>query len=175
MTTSSPKNFDYVKSSGADVVFDYKDADKCVADVRNFTRGRVRRAWDCVSTPETATVCAKVLSSDGGEESRYSSLIPVEPEVLTSVNPNIQSGFTVAYTAFGEQFGKWGRVNEARPEDYDFAKTFFEIARGLLEEGKLKPVRQLVNHGGQGLDGIIKGLDELKAGKVSAAKLVYTL
>ena len=33
----------------------------------------------------------------------------------------------------------------------------------------------MVNRGGKGLEGVLEGLEDLKEGKVSAAKLVYTL
>ncbi|KAJ8128523.1 hypothetical protein O1611_g5111 [Lasiodiplodia mahajangana] len=160
VTTSSPQNLDYIKSLGADAVFDYSDVDKCVLEIRNFTQGRLRRAFDCVSTPETARLCARVLRSD--DTSHYSSLLGIQPQILTGINPQVHVAVTVAYTAFGEEFKKWGRLNEAKPEDYEFAKMFFELSRGLLEEGKLKPVRQSVNLGGKGLEGVLKGLQELK-------------
>ena len=173
VTTSSMKNIDYVRSTGADFVFDYSNADECLANIRNATGGKLRRTWDCVSTADTAVLCARALSSE--EDSSYSSLLQISPEVLQGVNPKVHVATTIAYTAFGERFEKWGGINEAKPQDYEFAKVFFEIAGDLLEAGKLKPVRQIVNHGGKGLRGVLEGLGDLKAGKVSAAKLVYKL
>ncbi|KAM5361249.1 hypothetical protein ACJA88_014533 [Fusarium oxysporum] len=173
VTTSSAGNMDYVRSFGADAVFEYANADKCVSDIRDFTAGRLRHALDCVSTPETARLCARALASE--TETYYSALLRLPPEVVTSVNPKIQSGYTAAYTAFGEDITKWGRLIPAKPEDYEFAVMLFELVRLLLHEGKLKPVRPLVNQGGKGLAGVLKGLEDLKAGRVRAAKLIYTL
>ncbi|KAL1862211.1 hypothetical protein Plec18170_001036 [Paecilomyces lecythidis] len=173
VTTCSPDNFAYIKSLGADAVFDYHDTENCVTGIRAFTQNRLRLAWDCVSSIETARICAQVLSSN--EDSHYSSLLNVGSEKLTSINPRIHARATVAYTALGERFEKFGRVFEAKPEDYEFAQTFFEQARDLLEKGKVRPVRQTVNWYGQGLEGVLVGLQKHKEGLVRGAKLVYTL
>lgn len=63
----------------------------------------------------------------------------------------------------------------ANYNNLDFGEKFSELSRGLPETGKLKPARQIVNRGGKGLEGVLVGLQELKAGKVSLGKLVYTL
>jgi arginase family enzyme len=47
--------------------------------------------------------------------------------------------------------------------------------RQLLEEGKLKVPRIVLNRGGDGLEGALQGIDELRANRVSGEKLVYTL
>merc|ERR1711964_832013 len=63
----------------------------------------------------------------------------------------------------------------AKPEDFEFAKTFWELTRGLLEEGKVKVHKPSVNKYGKGFEGILKGMDEMKNGNVSGEKLVFTL
>ena len=45
------------------------------------------------------------------------------------------------------------------------------ITEKLLAEGKMKPHAEKV--GKEGLEGALKGLEDMKAGKVSANKLVY--
>jgi hypothetical protein len=99
----------------------------------------------------------------------------VDDEVVRAVNDRVDNGFHIAYTMFGEAFDKTWVVMPAVPEDYEYGKMFWELARGLLEQGKVKPVRGDVNRGGEGLDGVLVGLRELKEGKVSGVKLVYTL
>ncbi|EFQ84914.1 hypothetical protein PTT_20309, partial [Pyrenophora teres f. teres 0-1] len=72
----------------------------------------------------------------------------VSDSVLQSVNPGVDNGFTSSYTVFGEGFEKALWV-EGRPKDLDFAKMFFNMCEGLLEQGLVKPVRPTVNLGGR--------------------------
>jgi hypothetical protein len=44
-----------------------------------------------------------------------------------------------------------------------------------LKEGRVRVHRISVNEGGKGLEGVLKGMDLMRQGKVSARKLVYTL
>lgn len=173
VTTCSPTNFEYVKSLGADAAFDYTDNRKCITDIRSYTRGQLQLAFDCVSTLDTALLCAQSLSNE--ENSHYSGLLKLDFAKAKAANPMVAFSTMVAYTATGETFRKFGKNFEASPDDYSFATNFFELSRRLIEEGKLKPARQSVNQGGKGLEGILKGIAELKEGKVRASKLVYTM
>ncbi|TEA18859.1 Protein TOXD [Colletotrichum sidae] len=171
ITTASPHNFDYLKSLGADTVFDYKSA-SVSEDIRKATNDELTLAWDCQSTLDSATIVAKALSSS--KESLVGTLLPVDKNKVQEVNPKVDVQMSLYYTAFGEEFGYFGK-RDAVPENFEFAKSFWELSRGLLAEGKLKPIRVIKNRGGKGLEGVIVGLKELKEGKVSAGKLVYTL
>lgn len=171
VTTCSPRNFEYVKSLGADEAFDHADP-ACADRIREFTGGRLRHAWDCIASAETARVCAAAMSAEGG--GKYRSLLYVPDEVVKGVNPGVSSGFTFAYTVFGEAFEKFRRF-EAVEEDYEFGKMFWELSRELLAAGKVKAARRDVNRGGKGLEGVLVGLKEMKENKVSGVKLVYTL
>ncbi|KAF6815058.1 zinc-binding oxidoreductase [Colletotrichum sojae] len=171
ITTASPHNFDYLKELGASAVFDYKSP-TVSEDIRKHTNDSLTLAWDCQSTPESATLIAKALSST--QESVVGTLLPVDKAKVQEVNPKVDVKMSLYYTVFGEPFGYFGR-REAVPEDYEFGKRFWELSRQLLADGKLKPIRVIKNRGGSGLDGVIFGLKELKEGKVSAGKLVYTL
>lgn len=104
----------------------------------------------------------------------YRSLLKLDDEIIKGVNGKVDNGFRLAYTMFGEAFDK-GRVVPAIPEDYEYGKMFWEVAREALVQGKIKPARADVNRGGKGLEGVLVGLKELKEGKVSGVKLVYTL
>ena len=54
--------------------------------------------------------------------------------------------------------------------------SFKDVAWGLVAEGKVKIIPMDVNRDGKsGLEGVMQGLEELKSGKVSAQKLVYTM
>jgi hypothetical protein len=59
----------------------------------------------------------------------------------------------------------------AKPQDFEFAKTFWELATKLLASQQLTvhPVKT----GKGGLEGVLDGMYQLKEGKVSGVKLVY--
>ncbi|KAM5385746.1 hypothetical protein ACJZ2D_000945 [Fusarium nematophilum] len=169
VATASPQNFDYLKGLGAEAVFDYKSP-TVADDIRKYTDNALQLAWDC--TGFGGAIVAGSLSSEGG---RYASIMPVNRDEVVAVNPNVDGPHvTLMYSIFGERFVK-GQETPAKPEEFEFAKSFWEVARQLLEEGKLSVPRTIVNKGGDGFEGILKGLDELRANKVSGGKLVYTL
>ena len=60
----------------------------------------------------------------------------------------------------------------ATVEDYEHARMFWRLATKLLEEGKVKVHPPRV---GEGLEGVLGGLDEMRKGLVSATKLVYKI
>lgn len=172
-TTCSPSNFDYVKSLGAAGVFDYRSP-TVVDEIKAWSADpdALTLAWDCVSGGGSTEICAAALSRT--RPGRYWGLLAIDEKVVKGVNDKVESGYRLAYTMFGEPFEKRVKV-PAIPADYEFGKMFWEVARGLLVEGKIKPARADVNRGGKGLEGVLVGLDELKQGKVSGVKLVYTL
>ena len=75
------------------------------------------------------------------------------------------------YTIFNDAFEKAGKETPAVPEDFEFAKKFFGITEKLLAEGKLKTHPEQV--GEKGLEGALKGMQDMKDEKVSGKKLVY--
>lgn len=171
VATSSPHNFDYLKSLGADAVFDYKSP-TCAEDIKKYTQGKLTHAWDCSPTP-SARLCASAMSDT--EPGQYGSLLgPFDDEVKTT-NSKVSGSFTLAYSMFGEAFSRNGKHFDAKPEDYEFGKMFWELSRGLLAEGKVKVAKLEVNRGGSGLEGVLKGLDDLREGRVSGCKLVYKI
>ncbi|KAF4448354.1 hypothetical protein F53441_8229 [Fusarium austroafricanum] len=169
LATASTHNFDYLKSLGAEEVFDYKSPN-VAEEIRKYTNNSLKFAWDC--TGLGAAICAGAMSTDGG---KYATIMPVDKKELLEVNPKVDGPhITLMYSIFGERFFK-GQETPAKPDEFEFAKKFWEISRQLLEEGKLKAPQTFVNRGGSGFEGIMKGLDELRANKVSGGKLVYTL
>lgn len=170
IVTCSPRFFDLVKSLGADAAFDYK-SDTAAADIKEFTEGKLCHVWDCIGTAESAKMCAMAMSDGGGQ---YVALDGNNASIIHDVNPKISAVQTLAYTIFGDRFEKFG-MTEPVPEDYEFAKMFWELTRELLADGKLKTARPEVGRGSQGLEGVLVGLQELKQHKVSGTKLVYTL
>lgn len=142
------------------------------SDVRSYTENALKLAWDC--TGSGAALIAGSLSTEGG---KYATIIPVERAEVEAVNTNVDGPYaTLMYTIFGEPISKQeGVIRPAEPEEFEFAKKFWEISRELLENGKLKAPRVILNKGGHGFEGVLKGMDELRANKVSGGKLVYTI
>ncbi|KAK9794261.1 putative Chaperonin 10-like protein [Seiridium cardinale] len=177
ISTSSAQHHDYLRELGADAVFDYKSP-TCGADIKAWVEGRgqkLRKAWDCVSVESSGEICARALADDK-EGGTYSALLGVDKEKLLAVNKNLKGPLTtLGYLAFGEEFRRGSNTVAAVPGELQHANMFWELARGLLEEGKIQTVRPTVNKGGDGLEGVLKGLDELRQGRVSGEKLVYTL
>ena len=81
---------------------------------------------------------------------------------------------TLGYTITGEAFKFFGGMDiPAKPQDFEFGKTFWELATKLLASQQLTVHPTKVGEGG--LQGVLKGLDELREGKVSGVKLVYKI
>lgn len=164
ITLCSPRNFDYVKSLGADKWFDYNEPN-VGAKIREYTQDKLQYAWDTIGDQGSAKICADALTSQSG--ARYGNVSSVK-----SPREDVESVNTLMYTVFGEavQFGPAIQIPPL-PQDYEHAKKFISLSEKLLAEGKVKPHR--VKVGADGLKGVLKGLEDLKTGKVSGEKLVY--
>ena len=185
LTTSSPANSAYLESLGASLVVDYRSpsAIQEVKDwVANNNNGALTKVWDCIGGADASTFCASVLANPPpeGTSLRYGAIARADEAIAKSINPFVTGiEFTLAYTVIGEKFGgnepgsqfAWPPV----PEDFEYAKMFWELSRGLLAEGTVKPARMHVNRGEKGLQGVLAGLKEMEEGRVSGVKLVYTL
>lgn len=174
ITTSSPRNFEYLKSLGADAVYDYhEDVETLAQKIKESTNNKLTLSWDCSPTEESARLC--VLAMSDSEKGKYSSLLPINPDFIKKYNPVVESEFTLGYSSFGESFTRNGRTFEAKPEDRKFAGTFWEVSKDLLADGRIKVAKIAVDQGGKGLEGVLKGLEDMKQGRVSGTKLVYRI
>jgi hypothetical protein len=174
IATASPHNFELLKSVGADHVFDYKSP-TVGADIRALTDNKLKHALDCTGYGGAISAAALSDSEEGGKP-KFSSIIPVDRQVFEKANPIVDGPhFTLGYDAFGDEFPRFGTIFKPDAEEIDFARNFWSLTQELLESGKLKPPKPEVNRFGSGLEGVIKGLDELRHDRVSGTKLVYTL
>ncbi|KAF2009697.1 GroES-like protein [Aaosphaeria arxii CBS 175.79] len=161
IATSSPHNFDLLKSLGADQVFDYKDPD-VGAKIREATNDELYYVFDTISEHGSPEISGQALSSKGG---RYAALL-----YATVPRANVHSTVTMGYTVTGEHYNpQW----PANPEDYIFGVKFWKLSEDLINSGKIKTHPTEVRSGGLG--GIAQGLNDLKDNKVSGVKLVYKI
>jgi hypothetical protein len=125
----------------------------------------------CISEGNSTKISVEAMSSSSGV---YSTLVLADNEKVSSINKNVEKKSTVAYTVVGEAF-KFGTTEiPAVPENFEFGKMFWELARKLLAEGKVKVHKPTVNKHGKGLQGVMQGMQHMRERKVSAEKLVYT-
>ncbi|KAH7305316.1 chaperonin 10-like protein [Stachybotrys elegans] len=171
IATASPHNFQYLESLGADAVFDYHSP-TAGSEIRALTENKLKHAWDCAGNGEV--ICANALSDC--EPSRYAGInLSDDGAVLQRINSMVEGPIlTAGYDVFGENWAFGDILVPAKPDEMAFASRFLAIAQSMLAEGTLLPVNATVKKFENGLEGVIKGLDELRRGKLSATKLVYT-
>jgi NADPH:quinone reductase-like Zn-dependent oxidoreductase len=166
ITTCSPGNFDLVKSLGADAVFDYRDPD-CVQKIREYTNGTLMHVLDCIANGPTIDICSAALSTGGKVVYLLSS--------AKHTREDVQPLYTLGYTVIGEyfRFSVAKKEYPPRPEDYEFGKMFWALSEKLLADGQIRAHPTQVGSGG--LKGVFDGLQAMREGKVSGAKLVYRI
>lgn len=170
ITTSSPSNAEYLKSLGADCVLDYKST-TLVEDVLRIANGPVQYVFDTYPSDTSTATSAAVLSQS---DAKYVTLIPGFEKEVKKLNPSVDAQSILAYSAFGDPWMYEKEYFLAVPGDYEFQKKFVPVAERLFAEGKVKAPRIFLNRGGSGLEGILRGLEEMRDGRVSGGKLVYT-
>ncbi|THH06161.1 hypothetical protein EW146_g9700 [Bondarzewia mesenterica] len=160
---ASPKNFDLVRSLGADEVFNYKDPEAS-KKVRDATQGQLKFAVDTFCEKQTPKQVADALSDEGGV---VSAILPYQ-----SVRENIKVVNSIAYTLLGKNLNF----------PMKFTATELETARGrkyaqllsdVLATGKIKPNPTRVFP--KGLASVPEGLQYMRDGKVSGEKITYRI
>ncbi|PVI05008.1 putative zinc-binding oxidoreductase ToxD [Periconia macrospinosa] len=168
ITTCSPANFDYVKSLGADHVFDSRSP-TAGSEIRAFTHDKLYLAWDCIGEHGAPEGCAEALASKApeGKQLRYGTIINASP----NIRDDVIKTFSIGYTAAGKEVEISGKRIPAKPEHYEFMSEWFDLVGQLYQENKFKMHR--VDSRPGGLEGILEGLKDLENGKVSGVKVVY--
>lgn len=92
ITTSSPRNFDLLKSLGAELVFDYADS-YTFKHILAATQGRLTMAIDCHCAGTSLMQVPRSFGESGGS---LAALLPIKSRI-----PNVKTEFILAYSIFG--------------------------------------------------------------------------
>ena len=167
ITTASPARHAYLKELGADVCFDYKDAD-VVRKIQEAVKGDIPYAIDCICENGTT---AQVCSALSGASPQITTILP---GVSGEIPSHITERPVMMYTIFGRKMHVFGQDHEAKPNDKAFAVKFYQLLtdvllpKGLVKANKVKKMPG-------GLNGVDNGFKLMMDNKVAAEKLVYTL
>ncbi|KAL1947847.1 hypothetical protein VTO73DRAFT_13571 [Trametes versicolor] len=165
-TTASPRNFDLVRSLGADAVFDYRDPD-VVAKIKQVTGGSLTRALDAISDGASQRISAEVLAPTGGKVVLVSG-----PEPGATERTDVEFIPILIYTALGRAFDFGPTMHfPVFPDDREQMARFLKKVPRLVKDGVVKPPAIKLWEGG--LEAIPDGLQYMREGKVSAEKIVY--
>lgn len=93
IATASPKNYDFVKSLGAQEVLDYRD-EATPAKIKELTGGKLKHVVDCISEGDTSDKIAQAVGDAGGE---VTTLLPYE-----SKRKDIKNIFISGYMLLGK-------------------------------------------------------------------------
>ena len=169
IATCSPRSFELARSFGADAVFDYSE-ETCADEIRDYSNNSLRVAIDCISTAETMALCYSAMGRAGG---RYVALDPFNSEVAAS-REVVRPSWVVGMEPLGDDIAwpaPYGRKSNA--EALDFCRAWNPTMQSLLDRGLIRRHPQLVRD--TGLAGALEGLEDIRQGKMSGQKLIYTL
>lgn len=169
MTTCSPHNFDLVRDYGADVAFDYHSP-TCAADIRAYTKDRLRYVIDPFGEAATISLCYEAIGRAGGI---YCALEQYNESLCTRrvvkhqliMGPSILGRGVLLPEPYGIE-----------PDEklHEWSKLFYRHLQQLIDEDKLKPLPIEVLQP-PGFKSIISGLGRLQSRRVSGKKLVVKL
>lgn len=152
IATASEKNFDYVKSLGVDLVVDYRDGEKAVREIREFTGGNLTLVYDSISLPSSIPLATRCIGST-------SRKIVVDIPGMETFD--IGGGEDVEIVSAGVD----------RLFTIPELQNTFDIVGELLKKDVLVSHRIQIIPGG--LLGVNEGWRRARAGEISAQKLVY--
>lgn len=169
ITTCSPKNFDFVKSYGAEAVFDYRSP-TCGADIKKYTKNSLAHVIDCITEEGSMKICYEAIGRAGG---RWVGMDPYPMNIANS-RKVVKHEWVVAFRMTGMPCN-WPApfTSEADPELSEQAIPFFDKMEELLADGLIKTHPARVSNGG--FAAVIDGVGILRRKEVSAEKLVFSV
>ncbi|KAF1965668.1 GroES-like protein [Bimuria novae-zelandiae CBS 107.79] len=156
ISTSSPHNFDLLKSLGADHIFDHSDSN-IVEKIRALFP--IHYWFDTISLKPSVTTILKILAPEGEKVTK--AYIHLLLPLAAAGNPTLPEGVTAAMHKFQPE----------APGNEEWAKYFLSRG-GFMEQGiKSGVIKGVSPHLLGGLDKVSDAIEELTKG-VSAKKLV---
>ncbi|KAI6362194.1 hypothetical protein MCOR25_006267 [Pyricularia grisea] len=142
-----------IDRSKGDTIVDYRKGDDAVVQgIRDALKGaELKYAYDATSEHNSYVNIAKAMPTGG----KITVVLPAKE----AVPDNVEIVMTMVGTAHGD--------------DSDFAHVWFRLLARWLYLGTFKPHPHQVVEGG--LNGVEKGLKNLKEGKASAVKYVFRI
>ncbi|KAI0797122.1 GroES-like protein [Abortiporus biennis] len=167
VTVASPRNFDLVKSYGADAVFDYKDPD-VVEKIKEVTKDTVHHAFDTISIESSQIISVKVLAAGPGK------LVVVQsPATEAKFREDVPIIHTLIYTALGNEFHYGSTHHPANAEDRGHIAKFLKKLPEFVTRKLVKP--NPIKFWEGGLASISDGLQFIQEGKNSGEKVVFKI
>ncbi|KAK3181870.1 putative secondary metabolism biosynthetic enzyme [Lecanicillium sp. MT-2017a] len=169
VATCSERNFDLVRSYGADAVFSHSSP-TATADIKAYTRNSLRLALDCITTLDTTRLCYESFGRSGG---RYVALDPYS-EAIAATREAVKADWVLGPEMIGEDVG-WPAPHgrKANPIAKRFCDSWNRTLQNLLDRGVIRTHPQRVLD--TGLAGALDGFEDIRSKKVSGEKLTYTL
>ena len=169
IVTCSPRSFDLVRSYGAVEAFDYRSPD-CAAHIRARTKNGLRYALDCITNADSIKTCYGALGRVGG---KYTALDPY-PEAIARSRKAVKAEWVMGPVMIGKDI-KWPPPHQFKgsQELRLFGEEWFRELQWLLDGGRIRT--HPLNVCGGGFEGVLDGLERVRAGKVAGEKLVYGL
>ncbi|KAM0747467.1 NAD(P)-binding protein [Meredithblackwellia eburnea MCA 4105] len=155
IATASPSSFEYVKKCGADWVFNYRDEEKVIEEIKKAGEDKVTLVFDPISTTDSVTQSLKALGASGGK------VIVDLPGVAENFEGKTPAGCTVEYAGAYHCFLK--------PELH----SGFKMLESMIAKDQVvvHPFEVLPD----GLASVNEGWRRQRAGEVRATKLVYRI
>jgi len=166
-TVASPKNHMFVKSLGADTVFDYKSLD-VVSQIKQVTGDSLHLALDTHAKEGSQSLTVSAFGPGPGKL----VVIQAPDDDARKLRPDVEIQHTLIYTALGRPF-TMGAHYPISAEDRAHMVQFLRKLGGIVQAGSIKPNPVKLWDGG--LESVKDGFKYMKDGKVSAEKIVYKL
>lgn len=164
IATASERNFDLVRSFGADVVVDYRDPAKAAKQIREAAPGPIEHALDCVSTGTSFEIVAASLDGKGTIANLGLGDYPTVEGV------KVINGIIFDY--FGKEYD-FPLLYTPSPEITAKGRRWARLLSEMLVKINLRPNPVLVMP--RGLAGVADGFQYMSEGKVSAEKITYRI